>query len=86
MDKFYEDLAIQLEQSMRRMKDNDKYLIRILDAKNAIKEEETIGVPDIALIDNLLEDTLRLTSIIQANFDSFEKFMNMYTAPHNARL
>ena len=79
MDQFYQDLVTQLWMAQHREKENAKYISRILDAKQAIKAGESIADSDIAFIDNLLDDTMKLSSIIKDNFDSFEKFMQMYS-------
>lgn len=79
MDTFYSDLVTQLWTVQHREKENAKYISRILDAKQAIKAGESIADSDIAFIDNLLDDTMKLSSIIKDNFDSFEKFMKMYS-------
>lgn len=79
MDEFYQELALQIDQFRHRQKEYEKYLFRILDAKQSIKAGDPIGDPDIALIDDLLDDTLKLTALISDHFESYEKFQNMYT-------
>lgn len=81
MDEFYQELAMQVQQINARQKENEKYLFRILDAKQAIKAGEPIADPDMALIDNVLDDTLKLNALITDYFDQYEKFQHMYTQP-----
>ena len=83
MDGFYSELACLINQIRLRKIDNPKYNFRIIDFKQNINEGEELSDEDIPLILKILDDTMKLNFLIEDNFDSFEKFMHMYTTPCN---
>ena len=79
MDAFYKELALLLAVMLQRSEENNRFLYRVLDAKDAILSLDQIADNDAPLVSRLLDDHLKTQALISDNKESFEKFMKMYT-------
>lgn len=79
MDNFYKELAALLSIIKSRSTQNERYLSRVLDAKDAILTLDPMADEDAPLISRLLDDHLKTHALLSDYKTEFEKLMQMYS-------
>lgn len=78
-ETFYSELGMHLSYVYDRAKANNKYISKILDAKNQILNGQGVFIDDIQMINRILDDAIKLQQICEIHKKDFGKFVYTHT-------